>query len=108
MKTSKLLIGCFALVAVAQLTVPAWMIVSHERTLLTGKVFKFRTAPVDPYDAFRGRYVRACNRTDAVADPCGGAVEERAGSFRVDRDGYDRLLEVGRVPARPGPTAGRT
>ena len=37
MKTSKLLIGCFALVAVAQLTVPAWMIVSHERTLLTGK-----------------------------------------------------------------------
>ncbi len=33
-------------------------IVQAERTLKTGTLYRFRTAPVDPYDAFRGRYVR--------------------------------------------------
>lgn len=47
----------FALVAVIQLAIPAWMIVGHERVLNEGEVFKFRTAPVDPRDPFRGEYV---------------------------------------------------
>ena len=46
-----------ALAAVAQWAVPASMIVQHERTLRDGQVFKFKTRPVDPADAFRGRYV---------------------------------------------------
>jgi len=45
------------LMVVAQLAVPASMIVAHEQTLRNGQVFKFRTQPVDPVDAFRGRYV---------------------------------------------------
>jgi uncharacterized membrane-anchored protein len=56
MKT-KLFIA-FALVALMQLSLPAWQIFRYERALTQGKVFKFRTRPVDPYDAFRGRYVR--------------------------------------------------
>lgn len=48
----------FALVAIAQLAVPAWMILGHERVRTQGEVFKFRTAPVDPRDPFRGEYVR--------------------------------------------------
>jgi uncharacterized membrane-anchored protein len=47
----------FALVAFAQLAVPASLIWKRERTLRQGHVWKFRTAPVDPVDAFRGRYV---------------------------------------------------
>lgn len=47
----------FVLVVAAQLAVPAVMIARHERTLGEGRVFKFRTRPVDPADAFRGRYV---------------------------------------------------
>lgn len=47
----------FAVVALAQLAIPAWMIVGHERIRSTGKVFKFRTAPIDPRDPFRGEYV---------------------------------------------------
>lgn len=47
----------FALVAMAQLAIPAWMIVGHERILNEGEVFKFRTEPVDPRDPFRGEYV---------------------------------------------------
>jgi len=47
----------FAVVCAAQLAAPAWMIGQREYVLRHGTVYKFRTAPVDPYDAFRGRYV---------------------------------------------------
>lgn len=33
------------------------MLARHELTLRRGETFLFRTAPVDPFDAFRGRYV---------------------------------------------------
>jgi len=33
------------------------MLVKRELTLRHGEVFRFHTAPVDPFDAFRGRYV---------------------------------------------------
>ncbi len=56
MKTPLLI--AFAAVALLQLSLPAMQIFRYERTLAQGKVFKFRTRPVDPYDAFRGRYVR--------------------------------------------------
>ena len=55
-KRNLILLGFVVLVA-AQLAVPAWMIVDREWTLREGQVFKFRTRPVDPVDAFRGRYV---------------------------------------------------
>lgn len=51
------LLMIFAAVAVLQLAVPASMILKREQTLAHGRAFKFRTAPVDPYDAFRGRFV---------------------------------------------------
>jgi uncharacterized membrane-anchored protein len=47
----------FVLVGLAQLAVPASLIWKREQTLRRGSVWKFRTAPVDPVDAFRGRYV---------------------------------------------------
>src|SRR5205085_8475834 len=47
----------FVLVALAQLAAPGSLIWKRENTLRKGSVWKFRTAPVDPVDAFRGRYV---------------------------------------------------
>lgn len=44
-------------VCIVQLAVPAWMIKRRENTLKLGEVFHFKTQPVDPYDAFRGRFV---------------------------------------------------
>ena len=55
MKSWRLVV--FALVGLAQLAVPASLIWKREQTLRRGSVWKFRTAPVDPVDAFRGRYV---------------------------------------------------
>ena len=43
--------------ALAQLAVPAWMIVGEERVLRDGRQLKLQTRPVDPADVFRGRYV---------------------------------------------------
>ena len=48
----------FAIVAVVQVAVPVTMILQREPVLRTGRAYKFRTRPVDPYDAFRGRYVQ--------------------------------------------------
>jgi GDYXXLXY motif protein len=47
----------FAVAATVQLAVPVGMIVQREATLRQGRAYKFRTRPVDPSDAFRGRYV---------------------------------------------------
>ncbi len=47
----------FVLVGFAQLAVPGSLIWKREQTLGRGSLWKFRTAPVDPVDAFRGRYV---------------------------------------------------
>ena len=47
----------FVFLALAQLAVPGSLIWKREHTLRLGSVWKFRTAPVDPIDAFRGRYV---------------------------------------------------
>jgi hypothetical protein len=54
---ARILFGIFAVVALAQLSVPASMLWHRQRALSEGRAFKFKTAPVDPYDAFRGRYV---------------------------------------------------
>jgi uncharacterized membrane-anchored protein len=51
------LLPVFAMVAVIQLAVPSGMITRHAATLRNGHPYKFRTRPVDPSDAFRGRYV---------------------------------------------------
>jgi uncharacterized membrane-anchored protein len=54
---NKLRIIIFILVALAQISVPASMIWKRQRTLREGRLWKFRTAPVDPVDAMRGRYL---------------------------------------------------
>ena len=48
----------FVLMVVAQLAVPTSMIAKRELTLRNGELYKIRCAPVDPYDAFRGKYVQ--------------------------------------------------
>lgn len=54
---SKIIWISFILLLLLQLWVPASMIWTRETALKEGKIFKFRTAPVDPTDIFRGKYV---------------------------------------------------
>jgi len=57
MTNRKLSVFFFILVALAQLYVPAKMIFDREDVLETGTEYKFRTAPIDPNDPFRGKYI---------------------------------------------------
>jgi len=59
----------FIVLTLVLLAVPALRVYQYENTLAHGKVFKFETQPVDPYDLFRGRYVALrfkAERTDTA------------------------------------------
>lgn len=57
MNGKTLRLALFVILAVVQLTVAAGAIIRSEMALRTGEVYRFRLQPVDPVDAFRGRYV---------------------------------------------------
>lgn len=57
MKNKSIYLILFIVVVIAQWLIPIQMINSQEDTLSTGKILKFKTEPVDPYDAFRGKYI---------------------------------------------------
>ncbi|HEX9298178.1 MAG TPA: GDYXXLXY domain-containing protein [Polyangiaceae bacterium] len=57
MRASLPWLAALAASVLAELGVPTYVIVQHERVMRTGETFRFRMAPVDPYDAFRGRYI---------------------------------------------------
>lgn len=58
MNTNKLITSiAFLLMAAAQLYIPWRMISTREDVIEGGTAYWFRTAPVDPNDPFRGKYV---------------------------------------------------
>jgi uncharacterized membrane-anchored protein len=87
----------FGLVAFAQLAVPGSLIWKREHTLRQGHVWKFKTAPVDPVDAFRGRYVALHFEveTQQIAPPAntnsGQAVFV---TLRANADGFAEIDQV--------------
>lgn len=88
---NKLRLIIFIVVALAQITVPASMIWKRQRTLREGRLWKFRTKPVDPVDAMRGRYLvlrfEAEDFTSAkplpYRDPVYAKLKEDADGFAV-------------------------
>ena len=98
-KRNLILLG-FAAVVAAQLAVPAWMIIERERTLRDGQVFKFRTRPVDPADAFRGRYVWLSLEPATVKVPEVGQWHYNQKAFAVlgsDTNGFAVVKRLERV-----------
>lgn len=97
MSKRNLVLACFAAVILAQLAVPAWMIVERETTLSQGAVYKFRTQPVDPVDAFRGRYVWLRLEPDTVIVPDGGVWRYNQKAFAVLGTGTNGFAVVERL-----------
>ena len=84
----------FIAVAVLQLAVPMSMISKREATLKRGDQYKFKTAPVDPYDAFRGRYVALRMEQDHVPVPDGSSIKRGQYVYVLleeDSDGFATL-----------------
>jgi len=106
----KLRLVVFAFVALAQISVPAAMIWQRQRTLREGRVWKLRTAPVDPVDALRGRYLTlrfaaedfARSEPMPIAPKAYVTLRNEADGFAVvdqisaDRIGGDNVVQVER------------
>lgn len=86
-------VSLLILVALIQLAVPASMLWNRERTLRDGAVYRFRAEPLDPYDAFRGRYVRI--NVGSFEAPWIGEPSASERCFAVlarDADGYATVV----------------
>jgi len=66
---SRLRLVLFVVVGLVQLAVAGGAIVESELALRTGEAFRFRIQPVDPVDAFRGRYVAIRFAVDRAPAP---------------------------------------
>jgi uncharacterized membrane-anchored protein len=97
---NKLRLIIFLVVALAQIAVPASMIWKRQRTLGEGRLWKFRTAPVDPVDAMRGRYLVL--RFEAEDFPSAKSLPYRDTVYvklKEDADGFAVVDQVDLTPA---------
>ena len=95
----------FLLVAVIQLFIPAQMILSKQLAMNIGQEFKFRVEARDPYDPFRGRYLRINVEEEAIP------VDDKydyIGGQRVfvlidkDTEGFARIAGVSPIAPSEG------
>jgi uncharacterized membrane-anchored protein len=85
------------LVALAQLAVPGSLIWKREQTLRRGSVWKFRTAPVDPVDAFRGRYVALKFEAETHEVPSAPSTDWGGTVFATLRNDPEGFAEIDQV-----------
>ena len=101
MNKRNLILLSLGLVMLAQLAVPAWLIVEREWTLREGQIFKFKTQPVDPADPFRGRYVWLRLEPDTIAVPDAQSWLSDKKAFAVlgqDTNGFALVKRLERTP----------
>lgn len=100
MKKAALLIA-FGLMVLAQWWVPVEMILGSQRILEEGHPLKFRCAPVDPTDPFRGRYIVLdfeVARVEVKPEQDFGAAKEVYLVFSKDSLGFARVESVSANP----------
>jgi uncharacterized membrane-anchored protein len=87
----KLRLALFAVAAMVQIAVAGGAIFRSELALRTGEAFRFRIQPVDPVDAFRGRYVAirfAIDRAPVADDLELGPKKRVFVPIEIDADGF--------------------
>ena len=104
MKTKKFLIVATA-AFILHAGILGYMIIKREITLRKGDQFSFKTAPVDPYDAFRGKFVRVDIQGDG---PFTNKVEYKRGQklyapLSVDDDGIASMTDLLIKPPKDAP-----
>lgn len=91
----------FGLLCLVQIAVPATMVIQHQQTITGGTAWRFQTAPVDPNDPFRGRYVRLSFAAEREPVPMANsgmiyiANDTRMyAELIADGDGFARLVRL--------------
>lgn len=91
MQFKTLIVPLFLLMVSVQLYVPASMIWSKEKVIKEGSTYKFKVAPVDPNDPFRGKYVVINVAANHITEVFGNQWEENEAAYVVlgtDLEGY--------------------
>jgi len=89
----------FVLVALAQLSVPAMLAWGRIQTLAHGRVWKFKTAPVDPEDAVRGRYIQLRLMAEDFTQPEKFVAIDRV--YAVLKETPDGFAEIDHISTAP-------
>lgn len=99
------LLLALAAAGAVQLAVPLGQIAGYERTLAQGTEWRFRVMPVDPADAFRGRYLALGYEVETAAVPVAGELEPDEWAYArlvEDADGFARLARFEAAPPGEG------
>ena len=91
------IIGLFSVLIVLQILSSVSMIAKRESVLKNGMQFRFKTAPVDPYDAFRGRYVALGVGAIKVSKPQGVDLEYGQKVYAqmiIDEQGFAKISQI--------------
>jgi uncharacterized membrane-anchored protein len=100
----------FTIVALIQLSVPASVVWRRAQTLKHGRLWKFKTAPADPVDAVRGRYIAlrfAAEEVPQVEQPIATASvyavlkEDENGFAKVEHISTARIVGDDAIKAEP-------
>jgi len=97
MNKKKIILSLFIATVVLQIAVVAGIIGRYEVILTAGKSFKFKTAPVDPYDAFRGRYVALDIKESTVKCKNSNDFKYHQRVYaiiEVDKDGFAKFAKL--------------
>lgn len=91
------LVVLFVLMCIGQWYVPLSMIAEQEDIRSSGKLFRFKTAPVDPSDPFRGKYITLDFEIETVknsADRKWVSDQEVFVILKENADGYAAVADV--------------
>ncbi len=96
----RIMLFLFVLVAAVQLLVPAKMAFDGEQILAKGKEFKFKTAPVDPNDPFRGKYLTLRYKEDHYFGNIDAWTrgEKIYVTLAEDPEGYATIASIAKTP----------
>jgi uncharacterized membrane-anchored protein len=104
--TRRISVILLVLVCAVQVAVPVATIARREIALRQGETFRFRCAPVDPVDFFRGRYVElAFDEQQHKGPDENGLVRGQTVYARLEtgEDGFARIVGLVSSPPESGP-----
>ena len=93
--------GLFIVFAAIIVLIPIYLAVSSENILNNGKLYKFKPIAYDPFDPFRGKFLRVNYETDNV--PTKFDFEERETAYvsiGVDKEGFAFFDEAYKSPPK--------
>ncbi|MES2811586.1 MAG: GDYXXLXY domain-containing protein [Bacteroidota bacterium] len=99
MKNRNFLLIGFLVLALAQLAVPMQMIYHNNDIVQNGKIYKFKAQPIDPYDAFRGKYIHlnfnesTIYTKDSIADN-----KSYVAILGTDKKGFAKIAKLRQQP----------